>query len=1167
MKQKTIFLIIALYVLLLGLSPAMLWSQSPLKDKIIAKGDWAFPPFEFINEKGEPDGFNVELFKALMLELNLDYDLKLIHWADAYRLLKDNEIDLITGMAYSASRATMFNFSTPHSYFYQNVVCRKGSQINSLNDIDGKEIILQDKEISQDIMARMVDTSNIVLVDNMYDGLRLLAKGKHNAAVCCDIIAKSIIKKYHLNNLEIKSLAAMPPLNNCIATNINNKELHMLLNNGLTQLKAKGIYDKIYNKWFISYDKPIISKYIYIIIGILALIVIVSFTVIYIIRKHIYNVTRKLNITNAELTESLLKMQLAIKTSNIVQWDYDCVSELFKAIDNPLIGNSIYNKVDNYYKIIHPDDLEKAKSVFEKMQLRQDIEFNLDTRMLHLEKAEKEWYYMGITGAPIKDKAGKVIKYTGFLRNNTKFVKLNEQLKETNLHLGMALRAGDITAAILDPQTDTVRILNTQTETAIANLSDIISKVHPDDRDSVEKMFTELKLGTITRARKQICYNLLDDKYDCYFDINYVGINFDETGKPAKIVGYSQNITKRKIAEMRLLKQKELMSTILNLIPIPIHIKDIMNDGKYIYWNNESEKMFGKGLSKSIFEIVDMDTALDINKTDKEAFDSSVQYIGHEHLKTIDGREYEIMVHKNVIYDGDKKLLLVIRLDVGYLNELHRKSKILSSSMNALNAFTWYCDLRDGSFKFGDGFEQTGGSMLEMNTIHSFSQRIHPLYRQKFIDFMNNFSNQNSGDFVLEYEVDLANNGNYEWWESRGTIETSSINNTPYKYIFGLDININTLKKNELAILKSKNELDNLNKQNELILNNTNSGLVFLDNNYVVQWENLSTFFPNLPLIKNYKKGCICYNAVKGLDAPCPNCIVLKSCISTKMEMRELALENSVLKITATPVSDKNAQRIGTVLKFVDITENKKINMELEAAKNKAEQSNKLKSAFLANMSHEIRTPLNAIVGFSQLLEYCEDEIEKKEYSNIINTNNNLLLQLIGDILDLSKIEAGMIGLHIEKFNVSELFDNISATLTHRITSSDVKLICTTPYKSCIVELDRSRFTQVITNFATNAIKFTPKGEIKIGYEYINGGVKIYVSDTGIGIAPNKIDKVFERFEKLDDFAQGTGLGMAICKAILDACGGTIGVDSIKGKGSTFWAWFPAEAIIIDEEQ
>lgn len=239
-------------------------------------------------------------------------------------------------------------------------------------------------------------------------------------------------------------------------------------------------------------------------------------------------------------------------------------------------------------------------------------------------------------------------------------------------------------------------------------------------------------------------------------------------------------------------------------------------------------------------------------------------------------------------------------------------------------------------------------------------------------------------------------------------------------------------------------------------------------------------------------------------------------------------------------------------------------NVELVAAKEQADQSNKLKSAFLANMSHEIRTPLNAIVGFSELLKEAEEPEEKSEYWNIIRTNNDLLLRLIGDILDLSKIESGMMELKPERFDMALLFAEIYAAMEQRLLGREVELILDTHYTHCLVTLDKNRVSQVVTNFVTNAIKFTRKGYIRMNYEIEREGVKVTVEDTGIGIEREKLDKVFERFEKLNDFAQGTGLGMSICKAILEAQGGSIGVESEVGQGTTFWAWFPCPDVEAD---
>lgn len=258
--------------------------------------------------------------------------------------------------------------------------------------------------------------------------------------------------------------------------------------------------------------------------------------------------------------------------------------------------------------------------------------------------------------------------------------------------------------------------------------------------------------------------------------------------------------------------------------------------------------------------------------------------------------------------------------------------------------------------------------------------------------------------------------------------------------------------------------------------------------------------------------------------------------------------------------SDDRLLIIGVAM---NITKMHNINVALQQAKDKAEESDKLKSAFLANMSHEIRTPLNAIVGFSELIANSDNKEEKDEYAKIIKLNNSLLLRLINDILDLSKIESGLLDFKYEKFDVSEMLHYISNAISSKISNSKVKFLIESPYKSCIVYLDRNRIMQVGANFITNAIKYTQSGYIKIGYSYENEGLKIFVKDTGIGIDKEKHNIIFSRFEKLDEFAQGTGLGLSICKAIVDAQGGEIGFESELGEGSTFWAWLPTTADII----
>ena len=243
-----------------------------------------------------------------------------------------------------------------------------------------------------------------------------------------------------------------------------------------------------------------------------------------------------------------------------------------------------------------------------------------------------------------------------------------------------------------------------------------------------------------------------------------------------------------------------------------------------------------------------------------------------------------------------------------------------------------------------------------------------------------------------------------------------------------------------------------------------------------------------------------------------------------------------------------------------DITPLKETEQKLIIARDKAEELDRLKSAFLANMSHEIRTPLNAIVGFSSLLAETDSRNERQEYIKIVQENNELLLQLISDILDLSKIEAGTFNFVYTNVDVNETCAEIIKSMSMKV-SKGVELIFEEPFPECYIYTDKNRFTQVISNFINNALKFTQQGCITLGYEQVSHQkIKFYVRDTGMGIPEEKQKSVFERFVKLNTFVQGTGLGLSICKSIVSQMGGEIGVDSTEGVGSCFWFTHPYHA-------
>ena len=246
-----------------------------------------------------------------------------------------------------------------------------------------------------------------------------------------------------------------------------------------------------------------------------------------------------------------------------------------------------------------------------------------------------------------------------------------------------------------------------------------------------------------------------------------------------------------------------------------------------------------------------------------------------------------------------------------------------------------------------------------------------------------------------------------------------------------------------------------------------------------------------------------------------------------------------------------------------DITELKRTEEMLVKARDKAEASDRLKSAFLANMSHEIRTPLNAIVGFSSLLTSTESAAEKELYNSLIGHNNKLLLNLINDVIDLSKIESGYLELRPDWVNLTELLDESVAEYVHQVPSG-VELLTNYPAHDSLVELDSLRIKQILSNFLSNALKNTTTGHVEIFYEVDHQSVRIGVKDTGRGIPQNMLEKIFERFEKLDSFAQGAGLGLPICKLIVEKMNGRILVDSQLGIGTTFIIELPCRSMLVE---
>lgn len=364
-------------------------------------------------------------------------------------------------------------------------------------------------------------------------------------------------------------------------------------------------------------------------------------------------------------------------------------------------------------------------------------------------------------------------------------------------------------------------------------------------------------------------------------------------------------------------------------------------------------------------------------------------------------------------------------------------------------------------------------------------------------------------------------------------------------------------------LITSKAQLEEAVRKQDLALRSINFGLVYIDKDFRVQWET-TTSIQQLVAKHRYVPGQLCYETTLLEKEACVDCPFKAAVKAGKMQIRLVHVESMTFEISATPVYDNGGKElIGGLLRIEDVSEKLRVSQMLQDAKEKAEESNRLKSAFLANISHEIRTPLNTILGFSDMICRADDEESKQEFMGIIETNSALLLQLIDDILDLSKIEAGKMGFAYTEVDLNEMMEGILTQAKLKNKSPEINIRFIEKLPECTIQTDSVRLSQIIVNLLGNALKFTAAGIITIGYrlEKETNQLYFFVEDTGIGIPKEKQDIIFDRFIKLDTFVPGTGLGLSISRAIVENFGGEMGVESQEGKGSCFWFRIPAKLV------
>jgi len=1009
----------------------------PLHNPLIINGDWAFPPYEYINDKGQPEGFNIDLTRAIMKELGYQYKIKLSDWKSIVNSLKCGKSDLLMGMIYSNERARIFCFGPSHGYIYQNVVYRKGDlPIRMFDQLKDKCVVVEDHTTSHELLHDAGYDSHIVTVSNMNVALIKLSQGNFFAAMCDQDMADEIIKKNHLDNLVVADLGLPHQEYRFVA---NDEALLDKIDKALYKLKKEGSYDKIYNKWFVQNKHSHLSRIVYTVLGIFVIVAIVLYLFNFLLRRKVRKAKDLLERKNR-------RMALAIHTGGISVWEYSVSKKSFYNVDSELFPSK-GKTFEEELSLLHPDDRQKFKSLFQGLEEgripQKTVCFRVD--MEHT----GEWRYIDKEFAVIKSADGKV-------------------------------------------------------DTIIVSNKDVTEGIEKQNR--IEELL---------------------QKYQTVFNFTTVGIQyFDENGILCDI--------NEAACELFGIDDKEmLVESHLSIYDNPF-LKDYLDRNHPETCNCIIEQNF--------------------DETKKEDYFNLSKRSG---IVIIDTRIIPIYKTKGVL-----DCIIVLNRDI---TDTIKMQKLLQDSIKKMelaiqcsNLVYWEFNVLNKSFTLNSTPISSYNDKMNV-PIDVMLNNFHPDDAMRVKSYIDEILQKQ--DRVLIFEGRLLSQKGWRYCTFTGTpFEKDEKTGLYTKYV--------GFTRDDTEMIKLNDEISEYAKKMNYVLRSSD----------VQTWSYdiaSKTIFVFSGINKEGIKGSIDdyleyvdpseRNEVRELFSHLENGEF--DIFSTKRKLWATATKNqkSYVVNDCIPVKNNEGKVTGYFGLCRNITDLIEIQNRLEEEKEKALQADKLKSTFLANMSHEIRTPLNAIVGFSNLLEEVEDKDERKDYITLINTNSDLLLRIINDILDLSKIESGFITLVSEEFDMVPFFNEFARSLAQRETNPDVELIIDNPYSKCMVYADSNRMAQILTNFTTNAIKYTPEGHIKIGYRCLDNGIRLFVEDTGIGIAKDKQDRIFHRFEKLDDFAQGTGLGLSICKAICDAYNAKvkdgneakIGFESEEGKGSTFWVWIP----------
>lgn len=842
--------------------------------------------------------------------------------------------------------------------------------------------------------------------------------------------------------------------------------------------------------------------------------------------------------------------------------------------DGKLIFVNPYNV--NLFGFTRKEEILGA-SIFEEPNINEDIisklraglsfdvpelEYNFGVVSPYYSSTRKGKKYLKVQYVTLKS-SDNIIGYLVAYSDITRQRIASKAMENMHKKMLLALEAGKITTWSYDIKKEEFSILlgDSKYKGMTFPKDWVINFISNADKNRVLTIIDDLKDGK--KNKEEIEIKIVNNDSSDYRDIESI-LAIDKHNRNI-ISGTIHDITEKKQNRLAIDNSRKSLTEAMSVVQM-ITCDYELSTGKHrilmgdTYFQQMCSTNFDGSKSPALIHPSDKKVFYDvINKvgcggSDKETVDLRLKWEAQSEY-----RNYEVIFTNTK--DENSKVTHVIGTYIDITDRI--KQQLIDREMRTTlelvllsgEIAVWKYDIKKDKFT-----TLVGANYIEKYNLESISSVLIDQEKGRIKEMFKEITSKNQKHQSAILCIDLQHNGEYKYSKFELTSLPNSKGNV--EYIIGTQKDVTDEIHREQELAKNRLEVEELNIMLQSILDQSPCAMFIKDIDNERRYLMANSYFcekvnkPFSDIRGRSDSELFSVHDVKECEKGDDMAINTGQPYSYTEEVvwndKPIIWYSTKIAIT-TP--NKKHLLVGVLL---EITEREKRRKELIMAKERAEESDKLKSAFLANMSHEIRTPLNAIVGFSELLADTDvSDEEKQEYLQIITSNNEMLLCLINDVLDLSKMEAGMINLKVEDVDIVTDYEDITKYFSMKLEDSPVKLRGVSPYLKCVVETDRNRMKQIATNFLTNAVKYTKEGHIELRYRYEDNGIIIEVEDTGIGISEEGQKKAFQRFEKLNSFVQGTGLGLSICKTIVESQGGKIGVHSEIGKGSTFWAWIP----------